>query len=60
MKLLSHHALCEDEMWLEERFEDRLGLLSLLFSDQGAGKLNCLSEELVKEVTVSKDAERQI
>lgn len=32
----------------------------LLFSDQGAGKLSCLSEELVKEVAVSKGAERQI
>lgn len=60
MKLLSHHTLCQDEMWLEERFEDRLGPLSLLFSDQGAGKLSCLSEELVKEVAVSKGAEGQI
>lgn len=47
-------------MWLEEKFEDRLGPLSLLFSDQGAGKLSCLSEELVKEVAVSKGAEGQI
>lgn len=52
-----HHALCQDEMWLEERFEDRLGPLSLLFSDQGAGKLSCLSEELKKWLSakVQKD-----
>lgn len=57
MKLLSHHAFCEDEMWLEERFEDGLGPLSLLFSDQDAGKLSCLSEELKKWLSakVQKD-----
>ena len=44
-------------MWLEERFEDGLGPLSLLFSDQDVGKLSHFSEELFKEVAVSKGAE---
>lgn len=47
-------------MWLEERFEDGLGPLSLLFSDQDAGKLSRFSEELFKEVAVSKGAKGQI
>lgn len=54
VKFLNHHALGDDEMELEGRFENWLCVLSRLFSDQEAGKLSWLSKDLFREVADSR------